>query len=218
MKFIPSLAVAAIVAPLVSGGQYCNAAKSFCVSAVTSGDNVTVTYGCRASGWCAFGIGNITDADVVVGWNNGGSFVISDRTETGNAPPAFDTVQAISPAASPATLDASHTIKISYTRLVAATAADKSFPLGRSLFMYAMSNTTVSDPTNANSPLTQNAGKQFKAELLGQGNATATVRQRTSRSTPTAMASPTKKSDARPATSNRAGILFVGLLSAILLV
>ncbi|KAI8799891.1 hypothetical protein BJ742DRAFT_882408 [Cladochytrium replicatum] len=224
MKFIAALAIAAAVAPLVFAGQYCNADKSFCVNAVVSGANVTVTYGCKASGWCAFGIGNSTDADIVMGWNNSGSVVISDRTLIGEAVPTFDSVQAISPVASQATLDPSHTIKISYTRPVAATGADKAFPLGSSFFIYSMSNTTVSDPSDASSGFSQQAGTQFTADLSaqsssGSGNATATTRPTTTRSTATAKVSPTKKSDAAPATSSKTvGSLFLGLISAILLI
>ncbi|KAI8799890.1 hypothetical protein BJ742DRAFT_843698 [Cladochytrium replicatum] len=223
MKITPTLALAAIAAaPVVSAGQFCNDDKSFCVSAVVSGANVTVTYGCKATGWCAFGIGRaMADADIVVGWNNGASFVISDRTATGHALPAFDAVQAVSPVAAPATLDASHTIKISYTRPVAATGADKAFPSGSSSFIYAMSNNAVSDPTSASSTFTQHNGghSPFSADLssqssTGTGNSTAT---RPSTTTATAKASPTKSSAAVPGTTKTtAGSLFFGLLSAIL--
>ncbi|KAI8802778.1 hypothetical protein BJ742DRAFT_832003 [Cladochytrium replicatum] len=150
-------------------GQYCNADKSFCVSAIVSGANVTVTYGCKATGWCAFGIGAaMANADIVVGWNNGASFVISDRTSTGHSLPPFDSVQAISAVAAPAALDASHTIKISYTRPVAATGPDKAFPSGSASFIYAMSNNAPATPANANSAFTQHNGGHagFTATLV----------------------------------------------------
>ncbi|KAI8802782.1 hypothetical protein BJ742DRAFT_743475 [Cladochytrium replicatum] len=170
----------------------------------------------QATGWGAFGIANTTDADIVVWWNNGGFFVISDCTVTGDALSSFDSVHAISLVASPATLDPSHTVKISYTRQVAAT-ADKAVPSGSSSFIHAISNTTVSDPTDSSSGLTQRAATQFTADLSAQsswgpGSATGTTRQSTTRSTATVKASPTKISDAAPGTSKTVGLLFLGLL------
>ncbi|KAI8802780.1 hypothetical protein BJ742DRAFT_832007 [Cladochytrium replicatum] len=219
MKFATALALAALAATVSAQygndppapaatstastpGQYCNADKSFCVSAVVSGANVTVTYGCKATGWCAFGIGSsMSDADVVVGWNNGASFVISDRTSTGHALPAFDAVQAIAPATSPATLDASHTIKISYTRPVAASGSDKAFPSGSASFIYAMSNAAPSTPASSNSAFAQhNAGHAgFTAVLVA----------------PSGGSGSTTGNGAAGSATAATGVLFLGLLSAL---
>ncbi|KAI8802783.1 hypothetical protein BJ742DRAFT_777958 [Cladochytrium replicatum] len=223
MKVLGVVALLAAASPLVSAGQYCNADKSFCVNAVVSGTTVTVTYGCKATGWCGFGIGSgMADADVVVGWNNGASFVVSDRTASGRVMPAYDAVQAVTAVTSPTPLDPSHTITISFSRPVGATGSDKAFPSGSASFIYAMSDTAPATPASASSTFGQHTGGHaaFSADLSAQSptstSAAAGTATTSKASTATGGTAPSPSSAATSGTKTTGSLIF-GLLSALFL-
>ncbi|KAI8799889.1 hypothetical protein BJ742DRAFT_745677 [Cladochytrium replicatum] len=149
----------------------------------------------------------MSDADVVVGWNNAASFVISDGTTTGHALPAFDAVHTIAPSASPATLDASHTIKVSYTHPVAASGSDKAFPSGSVSFIYAMSNAAPATQASANSAFAQHdAGHAgFTATWVAPGGSSGG-------------SGSAKGNGAAGSAKAAAGVLFFGLVSVLFVI
>ncbi|KAJ3090941.1 hypothetical protein HK102_002147 [Quaeritorhiza haematococci] len=144
-------------------GSWCNSDKSYCVSATVSGSNITVVMSTSVSGWVAMGVGSgMADADVVVGWANGNSTVVTDRTASGYRRPSLDITQVSTAVAPPSNFTAptGHNLVVAFTRPLAASAPNKEITPGKQQsFMWSMNTAAPADPTNPNSTFTKHTAQ-----------------------------------------------------------
>ncbi|KAJ3090942.1 hypothetical protein HK102_002148 [Quaeritorhiza haematococci] len=167
-------AVAATALLMASGanaqGQWCSADKSTCVSGTVQGSNITFVMSTSAAGWVAMGIGSgMADADVVLGWANAGSTVVTDRTASGYLAPALDTAQAVTAVAPPAGFapPAGHNLVVAFTRPLAASGSNKAITPGTSQnFIWAVNSAPPAQPANPSSSIAKHSAKgTFKCDF-----------------------------------------------------
>ena len=90
------LSVASLVSVSAADSQYCNKAKSLCISASKQGADICFTMQSNVNGWVGLGIGSskMENSDIYVGWKDGkGGYTISNQKGTGQSTPQVNPSQ-----------------------------------------------------------------------------------------------------------------------------